>query len=185
MPWTIPATIPLPRDFVGFDPSSPAVPAESSSYERHLPHWRVAGVCYFSTFRTVDSFPVSVLKEMKCEAEAWRQRVATAASSMKNGKLSLDQLQEWNDFQRCQARKLERILDEGHGECLLSEVDHRQIVVDSLLHFEGERYEMFAFTVMPNHVHVLCRPSKDYSLEEICGAWKSYSAQRLQRHFPP
>jgi putative transposase len=181
MPWFVPALVPLPSDFVGYDPSLPLPPENFSSYERHLPHWRVPGACYFITFRLTDSIPASVLEAIKHEAEDWQRRLARA--SLKNhGVPPPDELAAWHEFQRSRARKLEATLDEGHGECLLCDASHRQMVADALHHFEGTRCEMLAFTVMPNHVHVLCRPLGGHALEDLCGSWKWFTAQKIQRH---
>jgi len=180
MSWFVPALVPLPSNFVGYDPSLPQSPEDFSSYVRHLPHWRVAGACYFTTFRLSDSVPVSVLEEIKREAEVWQLRLAEA--SLKNqGVLPPDELDAWHDFQRSRARKLEATLDEGHGECLLRDPAHREIVVDALHHFDGIRCEMLAFAVMPNHAHVLCRPLGEQALEEISGSWKWFTSQKIQR----
>ena len=180
MPWFVPALVPLPTNFVGYDPLLPAATKHFSSYARHLPHWRVPGVCYSVTFRLVDSIPASVLAEIKREAEDWRLRLAEA-SLANNGILPPDELDAWTEFQRAHLGKLEHVLDEGHGECLLRDPAHRQIMVDALHHFEGSRCEMQAFAVMPNHVHVLCRPLGEHLLEDLCGSWKWFTAQKIQR----
>jgi type I restriction enzyme R subunit len=46
-------------------------------------------------------------------------------------------------------------LDAGHGACVLRQPDLATIVGNSLRHFDGERYLMLDFVVMPNHVHLL------------------------------
>jgi putative transposase len=56
----------------------------------------------------------------------------------------------------------------------------REIIVSILRHFDGQRFELFAFVVMPDHVHVLVRPCEGYLLHELVHSWKSYSAYRLQ-----
>ena len=41
---------------------------------------------------------------------------------------------------------------------LLESPDLAQVVVNSLFHFAGERYTLFAFVVMPSHFHWLFQP---------------------------
>lgn len=176
MPWTIPSIIPLPVDFKGFDPRSSIPSGDFTKYERHLPHWRLPGAAYFVTFRLADSIPEAILVEMQREAESWRQKLTDRSIPM-----SADERAEWQDFQRTRQRKLERLLDEGHGECLLREARHRRVVVESLHHFEGQRCEMLSYAVMPNHVHVMCRLSGGYRLEDVCNSWKWFTAQHIQR----
>ena len=47
--------------------------------------------------------------------------------------------------------------------------------------FEGSRYQLYAFVVMNDHVHVLIRPHPNHSLESILHSWKSFTANRMQR----
>ena len=176
MPWMIPADIPLPHDFLGFDPCSSMPSDDFTTYARHLPHWRQLGVAYFVTFRLADSIPLTVMAEMQHEADSWRQRFASRTAPMSGSELA-----EWQEFQRARLRKLERLLDESHGECLFREAPHRQVVTDALHHFEGQRCEMLAYTVMPNHVHALCRLLEGHRLEDLCHSWKWFTAQHIQR----
>lgn len=168
--------IPLPRDFVGFDPQSGIPRDDFRAYERHLPHWRLPGACYFVTFRLADSIPQTVISEMQRELEEWQLRRA-----IHDSKLPANELAAWQEFQRVRLRKLELLLDEGQGECLLREPIHHKVVADALHYFEGERCETLAYTIMPNHAHVLCRPLGGHSLEDLCGSWKWFTAQRIQR----
>lgn len=178
MPWKIPSVIPLPLDFIGFDPSS-SMPQEGfTSYERHLPHWRIPGACYFTTFRLRDSIPPSVLSAMKGEAEQRERRRAETATA-NGGHLPFDIECAWQEFKRARLRKLESVLDEGHGDSLLRDAEARRIVEDAFLHFERARCEMLAFAVMPNHVHALCRPLAGHWLEDLCGSWKWFTAKSI------
>ena len=54
-------------------------------------------------------------------------------------------------------------------------------MVSALKHFENERYELMAYVVMNDHVHVLITPSDGHQLDEIVRSWKSFTANRLQR----
>jgi putative transposase len=61
--------------------------------------------------------------------------------------------------------------------------DERHLVTETLKHFDGTRYELLAFVVMHNHVHVIVEPSDENQLQEIVHSWKSFSANRLQREY--
>lgn len=76
---------------------------------------------------------------------------------------------------------MERWLDAGHGSCVLKNTGLRSMVSESLQHFQGIRYDMDAWVVMPNHVHVLVRPRDDWSLECLLHTWKSFTANRLNK----
>jgi REP element-mobilizing transposase RayT len=55
------------------------------------------------------------------------------------------------------------------------------VVVDALKKFDGSRYRLFAWSVMPNHVHVLFQTVGEIPLAEILHSWKSYSAKMGNR----
>jgi type I restriction enzyme R subunit len=50
---------------------------------------------------------------------------------------------------------IDRYLDEGMGSCLLRQPQHARIVSDAFHFFDGQRYELWSYVVMPNHVHVV------------------------------
>lgn len=178
--WIVPREIPLPLDFVGFDPRSERPDPRFHSYERHLPHWRVEGACYLILFRLNDSLPEAVVEEMRQEAEQWQVRLKRAATAG-DGHLPPEEAAAWQEFQRVQLLKLETVLDEGHGECWLRQPPCRNVVATALHHFEGSRCELLSYAIMPNHVHVLLRPLGTQTLEELVGSWKWFTADRLNR----
>ena len=53
------------------------------------------------------------------------------------------------------SRKVEEYLDQLYGEWWLKDPAVAQVVVDTLRHFDGSRYVLHAWCVMPNHVHVV------------------------------
>ena len=75
----------------------------------------------------------------------------------------------------------EKYLDQGHGECFLRRRDVAEIVRDSIKKFDLERYRLFAWVIMPNHVHLLLRPLAGISLEKIVHTFKSYTALQANR----
>ena len=56
-----------------------------------------------------------------------------------------------------------------------------KIVADAIKFFDGKRYRLLAWCVMPNHVHVLFSPLDDHRLEAILHSWKSFSAEQANR----
>ena len=56
-----------------------------------------------------------------------------------------------------------------------------EIVRDALLHFDGDRYEVAAAVVMPNHVHVLVGLIGTTGVREQCRSWKHYTGVRINR----
>jgi len=60
--------------------------------------------------------------------------------------------------------------------------EKRDRIVAALRHFDGQRYDLFAFVVMNDHIHVLLKPRASRRLEDILHSWKSFAARELQRH---
>lgn len=61
--------------------------------------------------------------------------------------------------------------------------DERQLLTTALNHFDGKRYELLAYVVMHNHIHVIVEPNNEHQLQAIVHSWKSFSANRLQREY--
>src|SRR4029077_19539033 len=56
-----------------------------------------------------------------------------------------------------------------------------RIVADAFHHFDGKRYDLDSFVVMPNHVHVLFRLRAGEALEKVVHSWKSFAAKKINR----
>jgi REP element-mobilizing transposase RayT len=69
-----------------------------------------------------------------------------------------------------------------------------RIVASALLHFEGQRYNLAAWCVMPNHVHAVVQPFAgttggtpvpravpDAELPDILHSWKSFTAKEANK----
>lgn len=56
-----------------------------------------------------------------------------------------------------------------------------QVVVSALLHFNQDRYYLYAYVVMKDHVHVLAKPLGNSDFGKALHSWKSFSANQLQR----
>ncbi len=72
-------------------------------------------------------------------------------------------------------------LDRGYGQCVLKQPSLAAVVVEGLLHFDGDRYALSDFVVMPNHVHVLAGLLGESDLLEQCYSWKKNTALRINK----
>ena len=75
-------------------------------------------------------------------------------------------------------KEIETYLDAGHGSCSLRDKRVAQLVEETLLHFDGQRYRLLAWVIMPNHVHVLIETFSNNSLVEVVHSWKSFTAKK-------
>ena len=73
---------------------------------------------------------------------------------------------------------VEAKLDEGHGPTWLSLRETAEVVQNALEYFDGDRYDLHTWSIMPNHVHVLMRPREGNSLPNILHSWKSFTAKK-------
>ena len=123
----------------------------------YLPHYDDDETTQFVTFRLADALPAERLN-------SWR--------------LELQSLTEVAAKTELQAR-MDRYLDSGHGDASLRHRSMAEIVEETLLHGDGEQYDLHAWVAMPNHVHVAVTPLGEYALAPIVQAWKSVSARRM------
>ncbi|HLC12590.1 MAG TPA: carbamoyl-phosphate synthase large subunit [Chthoniobacterales bacterium] len=151
-----------------FRPVDPRAPVIQT--RRRLPHWEQQGATFFITFRLVDAVPQKLLRQWKEELETWRKfhpEPWDASTKYEYQKRFHDAREAW--------------LDQGHGECILRRPQIAATIANSLRHFDGDRYALDSFVVMPNHVHVLVRPHESHSLSEILHSWKSFSAEEINK----
>lgn len=81
------------------------------------------------------------------------------------------------EFHRLFTAQEERWLDQGHGTCVLRREELSRDTESGLRFFDGRRYALDAFVIMPNHVHVLILPHEGWTLARITSTWKKNSAR--------
>ncbi|HEY0866962.1 MAG TPA: transposase, partial [Fimbriimonas sp.] len=149
------------------DPEAPLEKRQGA----YLPHWTQEGAIYHVVFRLKDSVPSEVLQEWRIE----RERLETMRAS------DLVSTKEGFEYLRLHQEKIDAYLDAGHGECLLRDERAASCVVDALGYFNGERYTLHAWCVMPNHVHVVVQPAPGHSLDQITHSWKSFTSHEINK----
>ena len=151
--------------FRGLDPYD-----EVRAARRRLPHWRQLGVSYFVTFRLADSLPQPLLRQWRHERATWLR--------LHPQPLGVDEKREY------EARFIDRMqewLDAGMGACYMRRPDVRVEVEGCLLQFDGNRYDIDAFVLMPNHVHALIKPTPSFDLSTVLQGIKGVSANRCNK----
>jgi putative transposase len=160
-----------------FDPES-----ELLIHEHFRPHWSQAGAIVFITFRTHDSIPREVVERWDRDKQDWLTRNGLANAELHWSKViplleNEDRVRFNRQFDRCR----EDFLDTCRGSCVLKRHALAQIVADSLLHFDGERYRMGDFIVMPNHVHLMAAFGNQELLVKQCDSWLHFTAFKINR----
>jgi REP element-mobilizing transposase RayT len=128
-----------------------------------LPHWQVDSADYSVTFRLRDSLPRAIARQLVQERAYLIQTTQTAAE-----RATIDKAFDI---------RLDSYLDAGYGQCILRQ--HGDVVAEALRFFDGQRYRLHAWCVMPNHVHVLFRLERGADLDRVLHSWKSYTAHRI------
>jgi 5-methyltetrahydrofolate--homocysteine methyltransferase len=144
----------------------------------HLPHWYQKNGTYAITFRLADSLPQSVLHKYQT-AKKDLLRLKDQATAEKNPAFIKDcdiRLQELYQ------EHIQTALDEGHGVAWMKHPEIAEIIANALQHFAGERYELGAWCVMPNHVHMILKPLGDHTLSDILHSIKRHSALVANKH---
>ncbi len=139
----------------------------------HLPHWTRDGGIYSVTFRLADSLPQPILESWKTE----RDSIIRVAEKQNR---PLSNIEE-DRLRKLYSEKVETFLDAGHGECWLENVEVAGLVQDAMKYFDGERYRLIAWCIMPNHVHAVVQPKPGFELQGIMHSWKSYTATMANR----
>jgi putative DNA methylase len=122
----------------------------------YLNHFDGGPIPQTVTFRLIDSFPSKKLEEWADELE-----------------LLFDQFRETE-----RRRRIEEYLDMGKGEAWLSRREIAELVQRALLYFAGNRYDLHAWVIMPNHVHALITLREFQALSQILHSWKSFTAKQ-------
>jgi REP element-mobilizing transposase RayT len=125
----------------------------------YLPHRDEPGLTQFVTFHLADSFPGALRSE-------WEHL------------LELEDRLE-------QRKQIEAYLDRGRGACHLRRFGIAKIVEDSFRLFHSIRYELRAWVIMPNHIHVLFKVGT-VPMSDIVREWKKHTGRlanaMLKRH---
>ena len=141
------------------DTSNPNVSAKRGWHSRgYLPHCDSVAVVQFVTFRLADSLPQEKLRQIK---ESIRELPDTTRDVR-----HLELIDHW--------------LDSVMGCCALSHPQMAMVMQKALLHFDNERYQLIAWCIMPNHVHILIETKSQ--LSKIMQSWKSFTGRWALAH---
>ena len=115
------------------------------------PHFDAADLVQHIVFRLADSLPGHVRQHLAQQPQSDRAQATDAA------------------------------LDQAHGRRDLDHPAVAEMVENALLRFDGERYRLLGWCIMPNHVHVLIEAMEGHRLETIVHSWKSFTAHAANR----
>lgn len=118
-------------------------------YQRHLPHWQPEGATLFVTARLAGSLPTDVVARLKAE-HAEQEKALSTMPNYAHERYRIEKISfgRWDDAldHYAQDRKW------------LANPDVRKIVSEALHYRDGKVYELIAYCIMPNPIHVLFTP---------------------------
>ena len=119
----------------------------------YLPHRDARNLQQTVSFRLADSLPREKLDRLEEELKILPESLRGAERRKR--------IEEW--------------LDSGLGCCALRHPELATQMRDALRHFDGQRYRLLAWCIMPNHVHVLMETLSP--IARIVQGWKSVTAR--------
>ena len=144
----------------GLDAAGKLRPGAHIWWDRdYLPHVESTDLVQHVCFRLEDSLPRQVVQQMEAE-------LMSLPPSLRSPE---------------QEKRVNAYLDAGHGSCILRDPFIAELIDSTLLHFHGDRYTLYAWCIMPNHVHALVTPAPTITLSALLHTWKSFSAKQANR----
>jgi REP element-mobilizing transposase RayT len=134
-------------------------------FRGYIPHFDQPDLVQFITYRLHDSLPQKVVHAMQIEKKS----------------ASCPDIANRKDAATEPFGQYEEYLHKGYGACYLKEPTIAKIVMANLAHFDGTRYRLLAWVIMPNHVHVLIETLEGVRLGSLVHSWKSYTAKEANK----
>ncbi len=156
--------------------------SEVDIQSRFLPHWFQPGIAVFVTVRTIDSMPRDVVQKWQNELRQWLGNTGIAFNAhgpLPDVSAIPDRFQ--SEFRKQRDRLWQWQLDSCHGACILRQREFAEIVLQSLLHFNGDRYDLASAIIMPNHVHLIAQFYPPITCRQQCTSWMHYTARIINR----
>jgi REP element-mobilizing transposase RayT len=149
-------------------------------YRRNLPHFQPRGATFLVNFRLAGSLPAALIEQLKAETQKLEQRLLKISNN--DERLKLRDLEHRKLFDKWD----DALHSTKHGPFYLQEDFVAEIVANSIRYHDGEWFDVEAFCLMPNHVHLVLTPYKkteatDYSLTQIMHNIKRNSAKQANQ----
>jgi REP element-mobilizing transposase RayT len=125
----------------------------------YLPHFDGGEIFQFVTFRLADAVPARMIGK-------WKYELNHQAESERKSEMR---------------KKIEAFLDRGYGSCYLKQERIANIVRLKILEFHQKHYDLIAWVIMPNHVHMLFKALPGRELEKILKNIKGSTAREANK----
>ena len=114
-------------------------------HRRHLPHYYAPNAVYFVTSRLAGSLPQSARAQAREERRSIEQQLRTKAKS-DAAAVDFELKLAW----------LDKILEKADKNiCWLSDPRIADLVAEAIKYRDGKDYDLMAYSIMPNHMHLV------------------------------
>lgn len=143
-------------------------------YKRNLPHWQPHEAEYFVTFRLAGSIPKEAVIKIKSKQKELEQ-----------GEKQIENLSQ--KISRKIFQKYERLLeDNNQGPFWLRQSELAALVCEAIEFRDGNQYELYAYCIMPNHVHIVFKLlnsdlETEFPVTKILGSLKRFTAREANK----
>jgi len=118
---------------------------ETPFHRRHLPHFYPPDAIYFITSRLAGSLPLSAIERARKEREILESQDSKGKRGSSGLPPYIDELEWW-----------EKVIERGSKNARwLADARIASLVAESIQYRDGKDYDLVAYTIMPNHMHLV------------------------------
>jgi putative transposase len=174
---------------------------KNESYRHILPHFQQPGQAYFITWNLKDAIPPKALFRYTQMLELLKSQIKSLSGSANSdspvykksdfeiASPELERLkQEYYSVRKKYVKAYDELLDgERNPSISLSKQANTEIIINTLLFWEGKTLKNHAFTIMPNHIHwvleLLGKDEEGYPvyLQDVLQSVKRFSANQINK----
>ena len=122
-----------------------------------MPHIQPSGATFFVTFRLAGSLPKEMVLRLKEEQSKKNERLLYKVKDETERKKKI------NDQRKLYFGKFDEMLDNAtSGPCWLKDERIVKVVADAIRLHDKNEYDLLAYCIMPNHVHLVFTIRCDY-----------------------
>ncbi len=145
-------------------------------YQRNLPHIQPVHGIFFVTFRLANSLSASIMQRLRENHEVKCKEIERTAQGVKRD-------EELYKEQKHYFALFDKYLESSeNGVCWLKRAEIAGIVSEAMHFRDKKEYELIAYCIMPNHVHLVICCNEDYNAGALCSDNQSELLSRQLYH---
>ncbi|MCF7815334.1 MAG: hypothetical protein K9N09_12215 [Candidatus Cloacimonetes bacterium] len=147
-------------------------------YRRNLPHYQPGNGIFFITTCLAKALSTKIISELKQRKIDFQNMIKKVSENQKIFVLK--------EFHRSYFRDFESFIHSQSKKDWLIRTSIQQVIKENLLFWDGVRYKLIAFCIMPNHLHLMIKPFQKgkhmyESLSKIMFTMKSFTANECNK----